>query len=112
MSEGCTKHAEKLHRHIQHMIEHYKRSTGTKRRHWNLPERLSCEQIDAILDHVSRWSVHDGSHPFVPVARENKKIPNLSCAGCKDSILTFAVENAYNVVVFGVSVEKKNNPQS
>ena len=109
MDECCEKHTEELHRHIQHMIEQYKRSVGGGH-HWNLPEQLTCKHIDAILDHVSRSAIHGANHPIVPLIWENNRTPNLSCKVCSKGILTFAVEDAYCEIVIGYSPYKKTQP--
>lgn len=115
--EQCTTHEVEVHRHIQHIIEHYKRSAGGGGARCGLPEMLSCRQIDAILAHVSKSAMHGADHSVVPVTKEDKRIPKLLCETCGSDddggSLTLAVEDAYLELVEQYAPQKeKQSPWS
>lgn len=107
----CMKHSPQMHRHIERIMEQYKRSVNGKP--LILAVTLTCKQVDDILeDVVVRATGHDGighqANPYLCVLDE---IPHLSCSYC-GCLLTLEAEDAYREIVLHYPPSKKQSPRS
>lgn len=109
----CMKHDQQMHRHIERIMEQYKRSVNGKSVTLTLVVTLTCEQVDDILeDVVARATGHElGHHANPRLWVHVDGTPHLACSYC-GSLLTLEAEDAYREIVMGYPPHEKQSPRS
>jgi len=107
----CLKHDQQMHRHIERIMEQYKRSVQGKSA--TLAVTLTCEQVDDILeDVIARATGHDLDHHAKPrLWVHGDGTPHLACSHC-GTLLTLEAEDAYREIVMHCPHSEKQSPRS
>lgn len=109
----CMKHAPQMHRHIERIMEQYKRSVNGKPAILALVVTLTCKEVDDILeDVVARATGHELDHQAKPRLWVHPDgSPHLACSYC-GALLTLEAEDAYREIVLHCPSSKKQSPRS